>query len=226
RRKAEDDESKAKILKRKIVDNREDLDNIQDQIRRFKAHKIEHESKEGKCKHVRPMKVKIQASALPIFRLEAASLYLFKQYVKTTETSIGSINIQSKTTSRTVPGIMVKMHSLAILKIRLRRTNTVKSSAEFANMWVDSLQNIQALLDKNKTYLIGKCNKIFQDVKYVDRKTPNLPEKSKRRRIAEDHQGCDYKRQRDDRHQDRPHYHQDKINRAEYLPQHTIGDRP
>lgn len=81
RRKAEDDESKAKILKRKIVDNREDLDNIQDQIRRFKAHKIEHESKEGKCKHVvRPMKVKIQASALPIFRLEAASLYLFKQY--------------------------------------------------------------------------------------------------------------------------------------------------
>ncbi|KAG1465361.1 hypothetical protein G6F56_004901 [Rhizopus delemar] len=80
RRKAENDESKVKILKRKISESHEDLDNIQDQKRKFRDHKNEHVPKEGKSKHVHLTKAKIPAGALPIFRLEAASSYHFKQY--------------------------------------------------------------------------------------------------------------------------------------------------
>ncbi|KAG1448409.1 hypothetical protein G6F56_008949 [Rhizopus delemar] len=330
--KAEDDETKAKILKRKIADSCEDLDNIQDQIRKFRAHKNEHEFKEGKSKHVvRPMKVKIPDGALPIFRLEAASSYRFKQYgedksgssngsstfrtvrdfIRIFENVVGKYfndmnkvwfrylkkSIDSSQDDRAInwfhyygkqdnfkngsweygqaalisnfedsftqdqyceklcrirqcvgefPHLYIdrymdlmqkadledsrwavigfleslqdKVKERVIDRLKIERASDPMHITDCYMLKADSLQNIQALLDKNKTYLIGECNKIFQDVKHVDLKTPNLPEKSKRKHIAEDHQGRDYKRHRDDRHQDRPHYRQD---RPSYRPRYN-----
>ncbi|KAG1437544.1 hypothetical protein G6F56_013052 [Rhizopus delemar] len=107
-----------------------------------------------------------------------------------------------------------KVKERIIDRLKIERASDPMHITDCYILKVDSLQNIQALLGKNKTYLIGECNKIIQDVKHVDRKASSLLEKPKRKHIAEDHQGRDYKRLRDDR----PHYHQGK---PSYRPRHN-----